>query len=198
VAETVSTFNGWTIVTLPSAPPPAFIEWGLADTVGAARSPFSRQQQIQNWSAAIWSASLSYAAMQYLEALPLITFLRNTQGKANVFMFGDPQNLGPQNPSASAGAVSGSGQTGYQLITTSSGLTPGDYFQLGVRLYAVTSVLGGTLGIWPNIRESPASDTALILTNTQGLFRLSSNVRKYSVKPGQMVKPIIFEIEEAI
>lgn len=194
----MSTFNGWTIITLPASPPPANIEWELGDTVGAARSPFSQQQQIQNWPASLMRASLSYQKMLNSEALPLITFLRQTQGIANIFLFGDPKRTQPQNPAAVAGKVTGGDQTGYTLVTSSSGLMPGDWIQLGLRLYGLTSVTGGTLGIWPNLRESPADGTDLIITNTQGLWRLTKNQRKFRDSSSLNVDPITFEIEEAI
>ena len=186
------------IAVLPPIPPPEFIEWDLGDTVGSARSPFSKQRQIHNWNASILRATLTYAEMYNSVAMPLLVWLMDTLGIANTFQFGDPQNPGPQNPAAVAGAVSGGGQTGYTLLTTSSDLTPGDWIQVGLRLYRVQSVDGGTLGIWPNLRQSPPDGTPLIITNTLGLFRLAKNQRGYSVKPGQIVERITIEIEEAI
>ncbi len=169
----------------------------LGDTVAAARSPFSQQQQLHNWGASILRASLSYPFMTKLYARPWVAFLMSLQGISNVFLFGDPLNQGPANGAASGGTVTGGGQTGYILNTSSSGLTAGDWIQLGIRLYMVTSVSGGTLGIWPQIRESPADGTTVIITNTQGLFRLTKNDRKYDVS-NQRVYSITFEIEEAI
>lgn len=194
----MSTFNGWTVVDLPGFPAaPKSIEWMLGDTVAAARSPFSRQQQIYNWGASILGASLSYQPMKNSEALPWIAFLMSLQGIAGVFLFGDPLNTGPQNPGASGGTVSGSGQTGYTLATSSSGLAAGDWISLGVRLYMVTSVGGGSLGIWPQLRESPAGGTEVVIRNTRGLFRLAKNERRYAVNDAK-IYGITFEIEEAL
>lgn len=193
----MSTFNGWTIYTMPSSPVPRSIEWSMTDVVGSARNPFSLRQQTYNWSSGILRASVSFAPMLKPQSLAWTSFLMSVQGISGVFLFGDPLNVGPQNGAASAGAVSGAGQTGYTLVTTSSNLTPGDWIQLGVRLYAVTSVSGGTLGIWPAIRESPADGTSLVINNTQGLFRLSKNDRKFSVDVNKTYG-ITFEIEEAL
>lgn len=126
-----------------------------------------------------------------------MAFLSGLQGIANIFQLGDPLQTGPQNPAASGGAVVGSNQTGYTLLTSSSGLEPGDWFQIGLRLYMVTSNSGGTLGIWPNIRESPASGSDLVITNTQGLFRLMKNDPQISVDE-KHVYSVTFEMEEAI
>lgn len=194
----MSTFNGWTIVTLPTFPPcPRSMEWGLGDVVGSSKSPFSLQKQIYQWNASILTASVSYQPMNNAQARAWFAFLASCQGTANIFQLGDPMQIGPQNPGATAGTVTGSGQTGYTLVTSSSGLMPGDWIQLGLRLYLVTSVSGGMLGIWPNIRESPAGGTALVIANTQGLFRMQKNDRKITVNEAH-VYGITFEIEEAL
>jgi len=193
----MSTFNGWNIISMPASPAPDAIEWQMEDVVGTNRSPFSLQQQIYDWGAAILRASLSFPLMANATAQAWIAFLMAAQGIANIFSFGDPVNTGPQNPSASAGSVTGSGQTGFSLVTSSSGLTPGDWISLGLRLYRVTSVAGGALGIWPNIRESPADGTNLVITNASGLFRLAKNTRSVHMDKHRNHK-IVFEIEEAI
>lgn len=195
----MSTFNGWNIVTLPAFPPPSRIEWQLGDIVATARSPFSLQQQQTALNASRMRASLTFPTMRNETALPLLSFLASLQGRSNIFLFGDPQNQSPQNPSAIGGTVSGGNQTGYTLFTSSSGLTPGDWIQLGMRLYRVTAATGaGALSIWPNLRESPANGSNVIITDTQGLWRLAGNKRTYNVKPGQIVLPLTFEIEEAL
>lgn len=195
----MSTFNGWNIVTLPAYPPPARIEWRLGDIVAASRSQFSlEQEQPTAFNASRMRASLTYPTMQNSQALQFLAFLASLQGKSNIFLWGDPQNIAPQNSGASGGTVSGANQIGYELVTTSSSMTPGDWIQLGMRLYRVQAVAGGTLTIWPNLRESPADGIAVVINNTQGLWRLAANKRKYSVKPGQIVEPITFEIEEAL
>lgn len=194
----MSTFLGWTIISMPTDPPaPRSIEWKASDVVAGNMSPFSLAQQTYNWQAGILRASLSYGLMTNKQSLAWSAFLSQAQGRSNIFQFGDPLNQSPQNLSASAGAVSGSGQTGYFLNTTSSGLTPGDWIQIGLRLYRVTSVSGGALGIWPQIRESPADGTSLVIANTKGIWRLTSNDRGWSVGVSKLYS-VTFEIEEVI
>jgi hypothetical protein len=194
----MSTFNGLPIVTLPVYPAsPRSIEWQFGDVIGQSTSPFSLQKQMFDWQASRLRASLSYPKLNNAEAAPWRAFLASLRGTQAVFLFGDPLNEGPQELGATGGTVIGSGQTGYTLLTSGSGLTPGDWFSLGVRLYTVTSVSGGTLGIWPQIRESPVDGTDVVITNTQGLFRLSKNDRTMTVDE-QRNYDITLEIEEAI
>jgi hypothetical protein len=189
------------LIAMPTDPPaPKSIEWMLVNTIGSVISPFSLQRQIFNWAASTLRASLSYAPMTNGQALKWIAFLCALQGMSNQFLFGDPSNVAPQNPAASGGTVTGSGQTGYSLVTSSSGLTPGDWIQITAtvqRLYRVTSVSGGTLGIWPQLRESPPGGTAIVIANTQGTFRLTANEQKLSENESK-VYGITFECEEAI
>ena len=196
----MGSFNGWPIVSFPYDPPaPRSVEWELGDTVGSARSPFSLQQQIQNWGASILKASVSYPVMTPLQARAWMAFLASTQGIANVFLFGDPKNTAPQNPLATGGTVTGSAQTGYNLLTSASGLLPGDWFSLGVRLYLVVGASSppGYLQIWPQLRESPADGTDLVIVDPKGLFRLQKNTRKITENKNHLFE-VTFEIEEAL
>lgn len=193
----MSTFNGWPIIPAPSSPVAKSIEWGPDDVQGSNRSPFSLRRQIYDWQQSILRASVSFAPMSEAQALPWIVFLLALRGINGVFLFGDPRRTTPQNGGATAGTVTGSGQTGYELVTSSTNLTPGDWFSIGVRLYRVLTVSGGTLGIYPPIRESPVSGSDLVIVNPQGLFRLTKNQRKYSEKEGG-IYGFTFEIEEAL
>lgn len=80
-------------------------------------------------------------------------------------------------------------------------LTPGDWIQLGttqpiqpgspiltgaVRLHrnldTVNADANGaaTLNLWPSLREQPADATAIVLHDTQGVFRMATNKRTWS------------------
>jgi len=60
----MATFNGYLIVPMPSSPAPRSIEWNATDAVAALVSPFSGQQQIQNWQAGWLSASVTMPPMK--------------------------------------------------------------------------------------------------------------------------------------
>lgn len=186
------------VIAMPTVPAaPKSIEWNVVNAVAAAQSPFSLQKQVADWGGATLQASLSYAPMNPQEAAPWEAFLMALRGGVNTFLFGDPLREAPQNPSANAGVVSAAGQTGFTLATTSSGLKPGDWIQVGQRLYRVTAASGGTLGIWPNLRESPAGGTPLVIAAPKGLFRLAGAGQGYQVDTMKQYH-FVFEIEEAL
>jgi|SRR5579871_562800 len=193
------TFNGLTILPMPTVPAvPRTIEWQATDVTGVATNPFTLQQQVYLWGASLLEASLGYQPLTNAQAVAWIAWLMSLQGTAGAFFFGDPLNRTPQNPAASAPFVAGAGQTGYLLnVSGGSGQTVGDWIQIGFRLYRLTSVTVNQLGIWPQLRESPTDRTPIIINNTQGLFRLKSNQRKWSVRETKMYG-LSFEIREAI
>jgi hypothetical protein len=195
------TFNGWDIVTMPSDPAPRSIEFRAVDTVAGNISPFTGQQQILDWQAGWLEASITMPPMvDGLKARAWMAFLSQLHGSANVFQIGDPLAALPLG-TATGGTVSGASQTGYTLAVSMSGtLEPGDFIQIGNRLYRnLDSAASGasTLNIWPQIRESPADGATIITQNTKGIFRLKSNTRGWSLSEAR-VYGFQFEIKEAL
>jgi hypothetical protein len=206
----MSTFNGWEIVPLPTAPAaPASIEFTATDTVAVSTNPFTGQQQVQDWQASWLEASVTYPPLTQLQAQSWIAFLMSLRGQAKVFQMGDPLTGAPRGNAAGNPLVNGSGQTGYSLAT--NGWTPdtpgillmGDLIQIGYRLYrnlTDADADGGglaTLNIWPQIRESPSDGDAIITTSAKGLWRLKSNSRKWSLTE-MRVYGLQFEMREAL
>ena len=205
VPEQQSTFNGWPVVTMPGWPAPSSIDFRGQDIVAVVPSAFTGQVQIQNWQASWLEASVQMPPMTDANFRVWAAWLLSTQGMNAVFLFGDPiGGRAPLGTGAGAITVSGAGQKGYSLnVIGGSGpncLLPGDYIQIGFRLYRNLAVYNGgsaTLSIWPQIRESPPDTAPVITTNTQGMFRLLSNTRKFSVT-NERVWGMQFEIREAI
>lgn len=201
----MATFNGWTIVPTPTSPAaPQTMEITATDVVAVSKSPFTGQTQTQDWQTAWLEASASMPPLVDADARAWEAFLLSLRGQLNVFQMGDPLKQNPLGTGAGSPVVSGSGQSGFTLnITGFSGadaLLPGDYFQIGYRLYRNLSIVGAgaqTLNIWPNIRESPASGTAIQVFNCQGLWRLKGNPRKWSLPQVRYVG-MQFDMVEAL
>jgi hypothetical protein len=81
-------YLGFTTVTIPPFPPaPASIEFGVTESVAASTSPFTFQQQVQDWGANMMVCSVSWPAMTDVAFQPWITFLRSLKGTTCVFQF---------------------------------------------------------------------------------------------------------------
>lgn len=84
----MSTYLGWTVVTMPSTPAsPQSIEFSPNDIVALSKSPFTGQQQVQNWGTGPMEASLSLPPLTDTDAQAWIAFLLALNGVANVFQF---------------------------------------------------------------------------------------------------------------
>jgi hypothetical protein len=206
----MATFNDWEIIPMPDTPAaPASVEFTAEDTVAMSVSPFTGQQQIQDWQASMLAASISMPPLTHAQAQDWIAFLMELRGQANVFQFGDPLATAPRGSGAGTPLVDGGGQKGYTLAlkgwaaSAAGVLLRGDWIQIGYRLYRTMATANAdgagkvVLKIWPQLRESPGDGDALILTNTKGLFRLQQNARKWSITASRTYG-MQFEIMEAL
>jgi hypothetical protein len=165
--------------------------------------------QTQDWQQGWLEVSISMPPLTQKQAQQWIAFLMSLRGQLNVFLWGDPLAVAPQGSGLGTPVVFGASQTGYTLTTTGwytdalNVLLPGDWIQIGFRLYRVVSPVNSdgagntTISIWPPLRESPTVGAPLILSNAKGLFRLKSNVRKWSETEARYYG-MQFEIKEAL
>jgi hypothetical protein len=194
---TLPSGSTYTLVQLPSYP--GLSQWSIAliDSVAQVQSPFvPGQTQTQAWPGAdAWSIQFTTPKMSRWTAAAWRGFLSELRGTQNVFQIGDPYATTPLGQPSGAPVCNTTGTNNLTSATSlvTEGWTPstfglllaGDYIQLGYRLHQVcepvNSDSGGnaTISIWPSLRESPANGTALILTNTVGLFRLADNKRTW-------------------
>lgn len=180
---------------------------GLASIVMRARSvvsmsasPYTGEQQVQVYPGQWWEMDVNLPAGRRIQSGLWVPFLLKLNGMEGTFLLGDPDGATPQGSAASAPGtplVRGGGQTGQTLIIDGAPagavnyLKAGDYVGLGslgtTRLHRVldnASADGSgivTLSIWPNLRESPADNAAVTVSNCLGLWRLTSNVSEWSI-----------------
>ena len=84
----MSTYLGRLIIAWPDYPSaPASIDFTQVDAVAVSTSPFTFQQQVQQWSGTYRKASVSMPAMTDANAQAWVAFLVALNGSANVFQF---------------------------------------------------------------------------------------------------------------
>ena len=79
--------GGGSLVTMPTAPWPKSLEIRSTHLAAANTSPFTGQQQTQDWSADVQEVSVSLATLSQAVADNWITFLKSCEGIVNVFQF---------------------------------------------------------------------------------------------------------------
>jgi hypothetical protein len=196
------------------ATPPGFRQIELIENsiVGVSVSPFTGQQQTYEWPSSYWTAKIELVDMFRANAEKWIAFLLSLHGMAGTFLLGDLYGATAQGPATGTPLVNGAGQTGRSLITDGWTInkTPilkaGDYIQLGTgttqRLYknltdANSNGSGqATLDLFPTLRESPADNAPITVSNCKGVFRRSSNAQPWSMNKGGLYS-IAFEAMEA-
>lgn len=175
----------------------ANIAFTAENAVAISQSPFTYAQQVVSHPGQRWGASISLPPMKRQDAEYWVAFLLSLKGQAGTFLLGDPNCVAPQGSAVNTPVVSGASQTGNTLvidgapINTTGYLLPGDYIQLGgnsaARLYKVLTQVNtdasgvATLDIWPNLRASPNDNSAVVLTNTKGNFRLKENITQWQI-----------------
>jgi hypothetical protein len=186
--------NPVTLVAMPAYPGARSVEFNVQDATATVVSPFTGQTQAQRWPGAdMLSGTFTLPPMARADAANWIAFLMQLRGMAFAFQIGDPLNPTPLgapsgSPVVAAGnlAMSDTLATSGWTPSTVGLLLPGDWIQFGYRMHRVldivTSDSGGlaTFQVWPALREIPATSAPVITTNPKGLFRLSTNARKFS------------------
>lgn len=192
------------LVAMPATPGMRTVEFEMNDAVGIVTSEFTGQVQAQQWPGAdMLQGTMTLPVLLQANADAWIAFLMELRGMANAFQIGDPLKAIPAGTGAGTPTANGAQAAGSQTLaitgfTGTGALLPGDYVQIGYRLYRVLEQQdSGTasVGIWPSLREALAGGETVIVTNTKGLFRLATNKRSWSADVTRLSQ-ISFKIQE--
>ena len=184
-------------LTLPSHTGIRSIEFRAVNTVGVSQSPFTYSQQVVAHSGQRWEVDISLPAMKRADAEQWVAWLVSLRGQLGTFTLGDPIGATPRGSAGGTPVVNGASQTGGTLVIDgctadqTGWLKAGDYIQLGsagtATLHKVLQDANSdgsgnvTLDIWPYIRNSPADNSTVVVSNAVGNFRLSGNQQAWSV-----------------
>jgi hypothetical protein len=209
-------------LTYPLSPPaisgigPQDFVLTAANVVGLTESPFTWNQQVQQWPGQAWQLEVNLPPMLYQQAELWITFLTSLFGMFGTFLMGDYNRPTPQGPMNGTPVANGSNASGLNEInlrgataSVANWAVAGDYIQLQAsgypqRLYKVlqnasSDGSGDVAGlvIFPNLRETVPDGTAIVTANCAGMFRLASNAQAWKVDRNKMYS-ISFKAKEAI
>lgn len=161
------------------------------NAVSRSASPYTLSHQTQENSGVVRIFRFQLRPMFKEDANTWIAWLESLRGGSKTLLIGDPHNRSPQgSASTSPGTplVAGASQTGAELdidgcpANATGYLLAGDWIQLGsgvdARLYRVTATVStngsgaATVDIFPDLRTSPADNSAVTVSSTEGCFRL--------------------------
>jgi hypothetical protein len=197
--------NTYTLIPLPAAPCFSDMQFSLEDSIATVISPYNPNQiQTQEWLGADgWSAQVMLPPLDYISATAWRAFLADCRGMLNVFQVGDQSFRRIQSPNHALltgnlpvvdGSSTSNNPIAAKLLYTKGWipnqirlLMPGDYFQVGYRLYMVTGQAPvnsdadgkAQISVFPSLRDTPPDATPLVLENPVGLFRMAKNKRDW-------------------
>lgn len=184
-------------LSLPTNKGLAKIRLTANNVVGVSQSPFTAKQQVYKYTGQFWEAEINLPPMKRADAEYWISFLLKLNGQYGTFLLGDPNGTTARGVATGTPLVNGGSQTGNELITdgwtnsVTGILKAGDYIQLGTgstsQLYKVLDDVNSngsgqaTLTLWPDLRSAPSDNATITVSNTKGLFRLSSNQQAWDI-----------------
>jgi hypothetical protein len=169
----------------------------MRSVVGLQPALLTLEQTVFVWQGDGLEGMLEWGSMNVADAGSVKAWLAALNGMEGTFLAGDPLAATPQGTWAGAPLLNGAHAAGIKTLTVdgfTAGATgkAGDYLQFGsgstTRLHMVvldfTANGSGqaTLEIWPRLRTAYADNTAIVKTNTQGLWRLATNLRGFDME----------------
>jgi len=174
-------------LTMPTTRP-TNTEWTIVSNARTFVSPFSGAIQTLQRSGNRWSVTLTYENLFDSERAVMQGFLAQLTATANNFYLED-HSYSRRADGTGTPLVNGASQTGNTLTTDgwsgSYAMRIGDFFEVNGELkMAVTDAAitagAATLSFVPELREAPADNAAITITNPKGIFRLTSPTTSWS------------------
>jgi hypothetical protein len=170
----------------------------LKRTNAISQSPFTYEQQVYAYNAAMWEAEVTLAPLSYADARSVEAFIIGLKGRSGTFTFGHPLHTSTSTGNVNANAAIRDEQI--SLGGTSTAVTAGTYLQLGDYLYMATSSKSsgiGTLDIQPPLRTAVSGGTVVDFTQPKSLWRMAANDVGWSTDVASTVG-FTFAMHEAI
>lgn len=190
-------------LALPTVTSPTTVRINAHTTVAVSASPFTGQQQVQEFSGQWWQAEINLPPMPRASAEEWISFLLKLNGRRGTFLLGMPAAAKPRGIATGTPLVNGAHAASVNSLVTDGWtisqtgiLKAGDYIQLGsgstARLYKNLSDVNSdgsgnaTLDIWPGLKAAAADNATIVVNSCQSVFRLMSNDMAWDIGEAQI------------
>src|SRR5689334_4024472 len=100
---------------LPASPGYRTASWQQNSTVGLSESPFTGQQQTQEWSRQFWSVQITWPPMTRAQAMALIATLVSLRGMVGTFMLGPTDGKTPRGANLGTPVINGNNNGGSSI-----------------------------------------------------------------------------------
>jgi hypothetical protein len=201
-------------VAVPSISAISSITFSMFDAVGAPESPYNLSIETQEWPGKRWGADVQLVPMfRDRGGAEWAAFLASLRGRRGTFLMGDVRHPNPRGAATGTPLVKGANQSGDTILIDGCGanvvawIRKDDWIQFGTGSQAhlhkslsdANSNGAGevTLNLWPGPRTALSDNQAVIVRNTQGVWRLADNLRTVDLQAGGVFS-ISFRAMEAL
>jgi len=186
---------------------PSSSSWTIVSNQRQFVSPLTGAIQTAQRTGNRWRATLEFANLTGADRAVMQAFLSQLQATANNFYLED-HSYTRRADGGGTPRVNGASQTGNQLVT--DGWTSGTYAFLRGDLFEVNGELkmavadatisagAATVDFVPELREAPADNSVITISNPKGIFRLTSPESGWSNQPGVFSTFSLEAIEDVI
>ena len=143
-------------------------------------STFTLQQQVYQYTGAVWEAEIRLPPMKREDAKRWEAFILSLRGMQGTFLMGNPLHSTTTATNVQLEGAASIRETEVLLSGTGS-LEAGDVFSIGsgndthIHMIIEDVDLGGTANIEPPLRASYADNATLDFTLPKGVWRLAAN-----------------------
>lgn len=198
------------LLTMPTSANIAEVVFKIKRVVSRTFSPYTLHDQAFRWPGEQWMVDFTMPPMGDPDiANEWKAFGVRLEGSYGRFYMGDPSAPTPRGVATGTPLIKGAGQVGNSIVTDgwTSGVTgilkAGDYVQIGTRLHMQTVDVNSngsgeaTLTLQPAVISAPADNSAVVVNNPKGIFRMMSNTFEWRVSPGPIYF-MSFQAEEVL
>jgi hypothetical protein len=175
------------------------VRFSPRSTVGVSASPFTLQQQVQEYDGELWRVEVELPAMLRSAAEDWITFRLSLRGRLGTFLLGFPDAVADLLGSgAGTPLVDGTAAAGTKTLATkgwtadaANVLLKGDWFSLGSGvdscLYKVLADVSAdssgeaVVDIFPRLRQAAGDEDPVEIDAPRGAFRMETNEMPWDV-----------------
>jgi hypothetical protein len=151
-------------------------------------SPFTFQQQTQDFGGRIWEAEVTIRLLSHTEALQFDAFLTGLNGVAGTFYLGNPLMTHSASTNVTINGAQLAGDTTLAVTSANTGaaVPAGHHIEIGGHLHMTLNEIpknaNTSINIVPGLREAVADNAAVTVNKPSGTWRLSKPEIEYDIE----------------
>lgn len=150
-------------------------------------SPFTYQQQTQDFGGRLWEAEVTIRPLTHTEALQFDAFIQGLNGTVGTFYMGNPLMTQSNSTNVTVNGAHSAGDTTINVTSANTGATvsAGHHIAIAGHLYVTLTQIpknqNNTITITPPLRQAASDNEVIDVTLPQGTWRLADPKVEYEI-----------------